>query len=206
VRRLIDFVVGALLLIALTPLLLVVSLAVYSSIGRPVLFRQERVGRHERPFTIVKFRTMTNARGADGDLLSDEERLTGFGRFLRATSLDELPELWNVARGHMSLIGPRPLPVKYLNRYDERQRRRHEIRPGITGWAQINGRNSTTWDERLEYDVWYLEHSSALLNLQIIWRTLFAVCRRRGVAADGHATMPEFLPDRRATRSVSKRE
>jgi lipopolysaccharide/colanic/teichoic acid biosynthesis glycosyltransferase len=159
-----------------------------------VLFRQARLGRAEVPFTLVKLRTMTDATGPDGVLLPDGDRLTPLGRFLRSTSLDELPELWNVLRGEMSLVGPRPLPVTYRHRYTVAERRRHELRPGITGWAQVNGRNALAWDERLALDVWYVDHRSTRLDLQILVRTLLAVVRRGGISAEGEATMAELRP------------
>jgi lipopolysaccharide/colanic/teichoic acid biosynthesis glycosyltransferase len=144
---------------------------------------------------MYKFRTMTSATGPDGRLLPDADRLTSFGRLLRSTSLDELPELWNILRGDMSLVGPRPLLMAYLPRYSAHQARRHEVRPGLTGWAQVNGRNATTWDERFDLDVWYVDHRTMRLDLQIIWKTVQAVVRRDGVSAEGHATMPEFGVD-----------
>jgi lipopolysaccharide/colanic/teichoic acid biosynthesis glycosyltransferase len=156
------------------------------------LFRQERAGLDGRPFQIVKFRTMTDARGPDGALLSDADRLTPFGRFLRSTSLDELPELWNVLRGDMSLVGPRPLLMRYEPLYTPRQRRRHDVRPGITGWAQVNGRNAMSWEARFELDVWYVEHRSLGLDLRILWRTVATVLRREGVSQAGHVTMEPF--------------
>lgn len=191
-KRTFDVAVSAVLLALLSPVLLAVAVAVAVSMGRPVLFRQQRAGLHGRQFTIVKFRTMTDARSADGELLPDADRLTRVGSFLRSTSLDELPELWNVLRGHMSLVGPRPLPVDYLERYSATHARRHDVRPGITGWAQVNGRNTTTWQERLDMDVWYTVNRSMGLDLSILLRTVGAVLSRRGVSADGHATMPEF--------------
>jgi lipopolysaccharide/colanic/teichoic acid biosynthesis glycosyltransferase len=151
------------------------------------------VGKDDHIFAFYKFRTMTDARGATGELLPDEQRLTGLGRFLRATSLDELPQLWNVLKGDMSLVGPRPLLPEYLPRYTAFQKRRHEVRPGITGWAQVNGRNSLTWERKFELDVWYVDHRSFALDLKILFMTLLRVVRREGIAQDGHATMPEFL-------------
>ena len=188
----VDVVVSALGLVLLSPVLAVLGVLVAVKLGRPVLFRQQRPGLHGHPFTLVKFRTMTDERGPDGRLLPDAQRLTSFGRFLRSTSLDELPELWNVLRGEMALVGPRPLLQAYLPRYSVHHARRHEVRPGITGWAQVNGRNATTWQERLDMDVWYVDHRSMRLDCTILWRTLLAVVRRQGVSADGHATMPEF--------------
>jgi lipopolysaccharide/colanic/teichoic acid biosynthesis glycosyltransferase len=191
-KRAIDVVVAAVGLVVLSPVLAVLAVLVRVRLGSPVLFRQERAGLHGQPFTLAKLRTMTDERGAGGELLPDAERLTPFGAFLRSTSLDELPELVHVLRGEMSLVGPRPLPSAYLDRYSARQARRHEVRPGITGWAQVNGRNTAGWPERLEMDVWYVEHRSLLLDLKILWRTLRVVVAREGVAEDGHVTMTEF--------------
>jgi lipopolysaccharide/colanic/teichoic acid biosynthesis glycosyltransferase len=191
-KRLFDVSVTALALIGLAPVLAVLALRVRRKLGTPVLFRQERPGWHGRPFTLLKFRTMTDARGVDGRLLPDAERLTPFGRSLRASSLDELPELFNVLRGEMSLVGPRPLLIRYLDRYSTRQARRHEVRPGITGWAQVGGRNALGWDERLERDVWYVDHLGPALDFEILARTVVQVFRRVGISAEGHATMPEF--------------
>jgi lipopolysaccharide/colanic/teichoic acid biosynthesis glycosyltransferase len=193
-KRGFDFLIALAALLVLAPLLLVLALLVRIKLGAPVLFCQPRPGRHGEVFVLWKFRTMTDARDASGKLRTDEERLTPFGRMLRATSLDELPELWNVLRGEMSLVGPRPLLVEYLPRYSAEQARRHEVRPGLTGWAQVNGRNATTWDERLRLDVWYVDHASFLLDLRILWRTVGLVFRREGVSAPGTATMPEFRP------------
>lgn len=176
----------------LVPVGLGVALLVRRKLGSPVLFRQTRPGLHGRPFTMLKFRTMTDARGPDGALLPDAERLTPFGRFLRSTSLDELPELLNVVKGEMSLVGPRPLLMQYLDRYTPEQARRHDAKPGVTGWAQVNGRNATTWDERFAQDVWYVDHQSLALDLKILVQTVLKVVRRDGIAADGHVTMPEF--------------
>lgn len=192
VKRSMDVLVAgtAFLLLAL-PLLLLWVL-VRRKLGSPVLFRQVRPGQHGRPFMMVKFRTMTDERGADGELLPDALRLTPFGHFLRASSLDELPELWNVLRGEMSLVGPRPLLMEYLPLYSTEQARRHEVRPGITGWAQINGRNAVSWDERFRLDVWYVDHRSVCLDLKILWLTVRKVLVREGISAKGEATMPRF--------------
>lgn len=192
-KQLIDVVGAAGGLVILSPVLAVVAILVRCRLGRPVLFTQVRTGLGGRLFTIYKFRTMTDARDASGDLLPDGERLTSFGRFLRSTSLDELPELINVMKGDMSLVGPRPLLPEYLDRYDERQRRRHEVKPGITGWGQVKGRNSLTWEDKLELDVWYVEHASVRLDLRILASTLRAVLTRHGIAPHGEATMPRFL-------------
>ena len=176
----------------LSPLLLVIGLAVRLRMGSPVLFRQTRPGLGGRPFELLKFRTMTDRRGPDGALLPDAERLTWIGRLLRRTSLDELPELVNVLRGDMSLVGPRPLLMEYLALYTPEQARRHEVRPGITGWAQVNGRNATTWDERFAHDRYYVEHRSLRLDLHILKRTVIQVLTGAGVSAPGEATMARF--------------
>ena len=181
-----DVVGAGVGLIVLAPVLLLSACAVYLSMGSPVFFRQKRPGLKGRPFDILKFRTMKAGS------CSDEDRLTMLGRFLRSTSLDEMPELWNVLRGDMSLVGPRPLLMKYLSLYKPEQARRHDIKPGITGWAQIHGRNSLAWEEKLEGDVWYVDHWSLWLDIRILWSTLLQVMRREGISAEGHATMPEF--------------
>lgn len=176
------------------PVLAVLALLVRVRLGSPVLFRQQRPGRDEVIFELIKFRTMTDARDAAGNLLPDAVRLTPFGRWLRATSLDELPELWNVLRGEMSLVGPRPLLVQYLSRYSAEQRRRHEVPPGLTGWAQINGRNALSWEEKFALDLWYVENRNGWLDLKILFLTTWRVVARHGISAPGDATMPEFLP------------
>lgn len=192
VKRIFDIVVSLLALLALSPLLAVLALQVRRKLGRPVLFRQSRPGLHERSFEIRKFRTMTDDRDTDGNLLADSERLLPFGRFLRSTSLDELPELWNVLKGEMSLVGPRPLLMEYLDLYSEEQARRHEVRPGITGWAQVNGRNALTWEEKFDLDVWYVDNHSLWLDLKILILTIARVFKREGVSQEGHATMERF--------------
>ena len=176
------------------PVLAVVAALVRCKLGSPVFFRQRRPGHRERLFELIKFRTMTDARDAAGTLLPDSVRLTSFGRWLRATSLDELPELLNVLRGEMSLVGPRPLLVEYLPRYSPEQHRRHEVLPGLTGWCQVNGRNALSWEQKFVLDVWYVDHCSFPLDLRILWRTVFQVLLRRGISAPGDATMPEFKP------------
>ncbi len=191
-KRAFDVVVSALALIVLSPILLVVALLVRLKLGRPVLFTQERPGLHGRPFTLVKFRTMRDSPSDPTDGSADGERLDPFGSKLRSTSLDELPELWNVLRGDMSLVGPRPLLMHYLPLYTERQARRHEVRPGVTGWAQINGRNATPWPERLEMDVWYVENRSFLLDLKILALTIPRALQRSGVSQEGQATVEYF--------------
>jgi lipopolysaccharide/colanic/teichoic acid biosynthesis glycosyltransferase len=193
IKRSFDVAVAALVLILGLPLMLAVAASVAINLGRPVLFRQRRPGKHGRPFEMVKFRSMRDAVDASGRPLPDEARLTSFGRLLRASSLDELPELWNVLKGDMSLVGPRPLLMQYLDRYTRRQARRMEVRPGITGWAQVNGRNALSWEERFEMDVWYVDNRSFWLDLRILALTALKVVRRDGVSAAGHATMPEFM-------------
>jgi lipopolysaccharide/colanic/teichoic acid biosynthesis glycosyltransferase len=180
-------------LVVLAPVGLAVGGLIRLRLGGPVLFRQSRPGRDAQVFELIKFRSMGNARGANGELLRDEERLTPFGNRLRRLSLDELPTLWNVVRGDMSLVGPRPLLVQYLDRYTPEQQRRHEVLPGITGWAQINGRNAITWEEKFEHDVWYAENVSLGADLRILFRTVAQVLGQRGISAEGHATMPEFM-------------
>ena len=191
-KRLFDLAVAIPALILFAPILALTSILVRIYLGAPLLFRQERPGRDGRLFKICKFRTMTDARDAAGNLLSDDVRLTRFGKFLRSSSLDELPELWNVITGQMSLVGPRPLKVRYLPMYSPRQSRRHDVTPGITGWAQVNGRNGIGWEERFELDVWYVEHMSLWLDLKILIMTVSAVFRRKGISAEGHVTMPDF--------------
>jgi sugar transferase EpsL len=191
-KRVFDIVVSAVALTVLAPVMGLIALAVWRTMGRPVLFRQARPGLHGKPFVMYKFRTMRDLRDAEGNLLPDEARLTPFGRWLRSTSLDELPELLNVLRGEMSLVGPRPLLMEYLERYTPEQARRHEVKPGITGWAQIHGRNNLSWDERFKLDVWYVDNWSLWLDVKILWRTLWMVLRREGISAQGHATMPRF--------------
>jgi lipopolysaccharide/colanic/teichoic acid biosynthesis glycosyltransferase len=191
-KRIFDLILVVPALVLLSPLLAVIALLVRVKIGAPVLFRQQRPGLHGQPFTILKFRTMTDARDADGRLLPDEKRLTSFGRWLRSTSLDELPELLNVLWGDMSLVGPRPLRMRYLERYTPEQMRRHDVLPGLTGWAQINGRNAISWDERFKLDVWYVDHCSLLLDLRITWKTLDKVAQREGISQQGHVTVEEF--------------
>jgi lipopolysaccharide/colanic/teichoic acid biosynthesis glycosyltransferase len=187
-----DITGAALALLVLCPILIAVALAVRALLGRPILFRQMRPGYREEPFLIHKFRTMRKAVDPQGYPLPDGERLHPFGNFLRRASLDELPELWNVLRGDMSLVGPRPLLLEYLPRYNDSQRRRHEVKPGITGWAQVNGRNALTWEEKFDLDVWYVDHQTFWLDVKILWLTVLKVLRREGISHAGHATMPEF--------------
>jgi len=191
-KRLLDLAFAIPALILVSPLLALIAVLVRCTFGPPVLFRHRRAGLHGRPFTLLKFRTMTNARDPAGVLLPDAERLTPFGQLLRSTSLDELPQLLNVLRGEMSLVGPRPLLVDYLDRYTAEQRRRHEVKPGITGWAQVNGRNALTWEEKFALDVWYTEHHSLSLDLKIVLLTVWKILTREGINHPGQATMEEY--------------
>jgi sugar transferase EpsL len=191
-KRLADVWIAGGALVVLSPLLAVLWIAIRMRLGSPAIFRQARGGLGNRPFTFYKFRTMTDERDAGGGLLPDHARLTPLGRWLRHSSFDELPQLWNVLKGDMSLVGPRPLLADYLELYGERQRRRHEVRPGITGWAQVNGRNALPWAEKLELDVWYVEHWSPRLDALILWRTLLVALGREGVDQGGDVTMPRF--------------
>jgi lipopolysaccharide/colanic/teichoic acid biosynthesis glycosyltransferase len=191
-KRALDVVGSAVALVVLSPLLLAIAIAVRLAHGSPVLFRQSRPGRFAVPFELCKFRTMTDRPGPDGELLPDADRLTRLGHFLRRTSLDELPELVNVLRGDMSLVGPRPLLTEYLPLYSVEQSRRHEVRPGITGWAQVNGRNAQTWADRFRLDVWYVDHANFRLDLEILGRTVTTVLRGEGISEAGHATRENF--------------
>ena len=192
IKRLFDFTAAAVMIVILTPIYIVVGVLLFCFLGRPVLFKQLRPGQHGKPFSIYKFRTMGDERSDSGELLSDELRLTRFGRLLRASSIDELPELWNVIKGDMSLVGPRPLLLEYLPLYNDEQKRRMEVRPGITGWAQINGRNTLSWEDRFQYDVWYVDNRSFWLDLKILLLTIVRVIRADGISQDGHATMENF--------------
>jgi len=191
-KRVFDLVAGFVLFLACSPVIAILALTVRIVLGRPVIFSHKRVGQACTVFRFYKFRTMTDARDRQGCLLPDIDRMTSLGTKMRCFSLDELPQLWNVLKGDMSLVGPRPLLPEYLPRYSERQRRRHEVKPGITGWAQVNGRNSLTWEQRFELDIWYVEHRSFWLDLKILLMTVVNVLRREGISQDGHATMPEF--------------
>lgn len=193
IKRVTDVVGAATGLVVLSPVLAATALAIRLGMGGAILFQQQRPGLDGRPFGMVKFRTMSDRRNADGTLLPDADRLTRVGRFLRATSLDELPELWNVLIGDMSLVGPRPLLIAYMDRYTPEQARRHAVRPGITGWAQVNGRNAISWDEKFKLDVWYVDNRSFLLDMRILLMTIVKVLRRDGINAAEAATMPEFL-------------
>ncbi len=191
-KRLLDLTFALPALILVSPLLALLAVSVWGTLSSPVLFRHRRAGLHGRPFTLLKFRTMTDARDPAGVLLPDAERLTPFGRLLRSTSLDELPQLLNVLKGEMSLVGPRPLLVEYLDRYTPEQMRRHEVKPGITGWAQVNGRNALTWEEKFALDVWYTEHHSLWVDLKIALLTVWKILTREGINHPGQATMEEY--------------
>jgi len=192
IKRFIDIFGSLVGIIVLAPVFVVIALLVRRKLGSPVLFRQRRPGLYGKPFMILKFRTMTDTRDTRGNLLADAERLLPFGRFLRSTSLDELPELLNVLRGEMSLVGPRPLLLQYLGRYTPAQMRRHEVRPGITGWAQINGRNALSWERKFELDTWYVDHYCFWQDVKILLRTIWKIARRDGISQPGQATAEEF--------------
>ena len=193
IKRLLDIVLSGAALVILSPVLLITAILVRIKLGSPVIFTQERPGKDEKVFKLHKFRSMTDARDENGNLLPDKERLTGFGKKLRSLSIDELPELWDIFRGKMSFVGPRPLLVKYLPLYNAEQRHRHDVRPGLTGWAQVHGRNLTSWEERLEYDVEYVNNISFALDVKIIIMTIRCVLCREGINADGSATMEAFV-------------
>jgi sugar transferase EpsL len=192
VKPALDRLSAAVGIVLCAPLLMLVAVTVRWKLGAPVLFVQKRPGKDGRPFRIYKFRTMIDARGPSGRILADEQRLSPFGRWLRGMSLDELPELWNVLRGDMSIVGPRPLLMDYVDRYTPEQSRRQDVKPGITGWAQVNGRNSVSWDQRFQHDVWYVENLSLALDLKILALTVISVLAKRGITAESHATMPPF--------------
>jgi len=191
-KRLFDLVATGAGCLLILPVLLILTLLVLIKHGSPVFFAQVRPGLHGTPFLMYKFRTMTNERDAEGNLLSDDKRLTSFGRFLRSMSLDELPELLNVLKGEMRLVGPRPLLMEYLPLYSTEQFRRHEVKPGITGWAQVNGRNAISWEDKFKFDVWYVDHQSFWLDIKILWMTFIKVLKRDGISQDGQATMEKF--------------
>lgn len=193
IKRLMDILLSGGALLVLSPVLLVTAILVRTKLGSPVIFCQERPGKDEKIFKLYKFRSMTDARDENGELLSDEIRLTRFGKLLRSTSLDELPELWNILRGDMSLVGPRPLLVRYLPRYNEKQKHRHDVRPGLTGWAQVNGRNTLTWEDKFKRDIWYVENLSFFTDVKIVLLTAKKVLFREGISSETAATMEEFM-------------
>jgi len=192
-KRMFDLLITGLLLVVFAPLLIAIALLVRWILGSPILFKQIRPGLHGNPFTIYKFRSMVDAHDQEGNPLPDEERLPTFGKFLRSSSLDELPELVNIMKGEMSLVGPRPLLTIYLDRYSHEQARRHDVPPGITGWAQVNGRNAISWEDKFKLDVWYVDHWSLWLDIKILWMTAIQVLKRDGISTEGHCTAPEFL-------------
>lgn len=196
-KRFFDLVVAVVVIILLSPVLVVVAWQLRRKLGSPVLFRQVRPGMYGRPFEMIKFRTMRDAFDENGKLLPDADRMTPFGSFLRSASLDELPELWNVLKGDMSLVGPRPLLMEYLGRYSPEQARRHEVRPGITGWAQVNGRNAISWEEKFKLDVWYVDNQSLMLDIKILWMTFVKVFKREDISQEGQATMEKFMGSKR---------
>ncbi len=191
-KRLFDFLLSLVLVLVLWPVMLAVALVVRMKMGSPVFFRQKRPGHNGLPFFMYKFRTMTGEKGKGGELLSDEQRLPMFGKFLRKTSLDELPQLFNVLKGDLSFVGPRPLLMEYLPLYNAEQMRRHDVKPGITGWAQVNGRNAISWNEKFKLDIWYVDNRSFSIDLKILWMTAMKIFKRDGVSAEGHVTMPRF--------------
>jgi sugar transferase EpsL len=201
IKRLFDLTATIVGLVLISPILLIISLLVWIKLGRPILYRQQRPGVRGRPFSNYKFRTMTDMSDDSGKLLPDSDRLTGFGRFLRSSSLDELPELFNVVKGEMSLVGPRPLLMQYLDRYSVEQNRRHNVLPGITGWAQVNGRNALNWQDKFRMDVWYVDHWSFWLDIRILLMTIGKVFRREGITQAGHATAEEFLGNKESDHS-----
>ncbi|MFT9850481.1 sugar transferase [Aneurinibacillus sp. REN35] len=205
VKRTFDLVCSLSLLTITLPVIAITAWLVRRKLGSPVLFKQKRPGLYGQPFYIYKFRTMTDERDEHGELLPDDIRLTRFGRLLRKLSLDELPQLFNVVKGDISLVGPRPLLMEYLPRYTPRQARRHEVRPGITGWAQVNGRNNISWEEKFELDVWYVENQSFFLDLKILWMTFYKVLRSEGVSKEGHATTTKFMGQETSASNMSER-
>ncbi|BDG45215.1 sugar transferase [Saccharococcus caldoxylosilyticus] len=200
-KRLMDLIVSGIALILLAPLIIVIALLVRYKLGSPVIFKQQRPGLHGNPFYLYKFRTMTDERDENGELLPDHLRLTPFGQFLRKYSLDELPQLFNVLKGDISLVGPRPLLMEYLELYTPEQARRHEVKPGITGWAQVNGRNAISWEEKFELDVWYVDHQSFWLDLKILFLTVIKVLKSEGISHEGHVTMEKFTGTKNAKKS-----
>jgi len=192
IKPFLDKILAFILIILFLPIMAIIAILIYFWDGKPVIFRQKRPGLNEKIFEIYKFRTMSNELDKNGNLLPDEKRLKGIGKIIRSTSLDELPQLFNVLKGDMSFVGPRPLLVEYLLLYNNTQKRRHEVKPGITGWAQVNGRNAISWDKKFEYDVWYVENISFLLDMKILWMTFLKVIKRSGISQEGEATMDKF--------------
>jgi len=193
IKRILDFVLSIIIMLVCLPVMLIVGLIIFLTEGRPIFFFHERPGKDGQPFKLIKFRSMRNARDAEGNLLPDGERITNFGNFIRKTSIDELPEFINVLRGEMSLVGPRPLLMQYVDRYSQQQFRRHEVLPGITGWAQVNGRNAISWNEKFMLDIWYIDHWSVWLDIKILLLTVWKVISGEGISQPGRATMDEFM-------------
>lgn len=191
-KRLFDIFLSIILIMLFSPFYIVVSSLILIKMGRPILFRQQRPGYKEKIFGIYKFRTMTNEKDKNGSLLPDEQRLVGIGKFIRSTSLDELPQIFNVLKGEMSFVGPRPLLIEYLDLYSNEQKRRHDVKPGITGWAQVNGRNAISWEQKFEYDVWYVDKQSFCLDIKILWMTFLKVVKRSDISSDSSVTMEKF--------------
>ena len=191
-KSIFDKTLALSLIILFSPIYIIVSFLIYKKMGSPILFRQKRPGYKEKIFGIYKFRTMTNEKDVNGNLLPDDKRLVGIGKFIRSTSLDELPQLFNVLKGEMSFVGPRPLLEEYLPLYNQKQKRRHDVKPGITGWAQVNGRNAISWEQKFDYDVWYVDNQSFLLDIKILWLTFLKVVKRSDISSTNHATMEKF--------------
>lgn len=196
-KNLFDKTLALFLIIIFSPIYLIVSFLIYKKMGSPILFRQKRPGYKEKIFSIYKYRTMTNEKDEFGNLLPDEKRLVGIGKFIRSTSLDELPQLFNVLKGEMSFVGPRPLLIEYLDLYNYKQKRRHDVKPGITGWAQVNGRNAISWEQKFDYDVWYVDNQSFLLDMKILWMTFLKVIKRSDISSNTSATMEKFTGSKR---------
>jgi len=192
IKRLFDITLAVILVLLFSPLYIIVSLLILSKMGFPILFRQKRPGLHAKIFGIYKFRTMTNEKDEHGELLPDKKRLVGIGKFIRSASLDELPQIFNVLKGEMSFVGPRPLLIEYLPLYNDKQKKRHDVKPGITGWAQVNGRNAISWEQKFEYDVWYVEHQSFWLDMKILWMTFLKVVKQSDISSDTAVTMEKF--------------
>jgi len=192
IKSIFDKALALILIVLFSSIYLIVSILILIKMGKPILFRQQRPGLHEKIFGIYKFRTMTNEKDEKGELLPDEQRLVGIGKFIRSTSLDELPQLFNVLKGEMSFVGPRPLLIEYLPLYNEKQKKRHTVKPGITGWAQVNGRNAISWEQKFDYDVWYVEHQSFWLDMKILWMTFLKVIKRSDISSDTTVTMEKF--------------
>ncbi|HIQ27990.1 MAG TPA: sugar transferase [Sulfurovum sp.] len=199
-KRIFDILLSILLIILFSPIYIIVSLLILLKMGSPILFKQQRPGLHEKIFEIYKFRTMTNEKNENGQLLSDDKRLVGIGKFIRSVSLDELPQIFNVLKGDMSFIGPRPLLIEYLTLYNEKQKKRHDVKPGITGWAQVNGRNAISWEQKFEFDIWYVEHHSFWLDMKILWMTFIKVIKRSDISSNTSITMEKF----KGTRQCKK--